>query len=56
MASETKKAISEIGVLAEELTPNNQAYILNTINTLLYSQKNEKTMNTDESHPKIAII
>lgn len=40
MADTIKTAI-EIGSLAGQLTPSNQAYVLNTINALLYSQMNQ---------------
>lgn len=42
------KTAIEIGSLAGQLTPNNQFYVLNTINTLLFSQKineNETSSN-----------
>ncbi|MFT4107182.1 MAG: hypothetical protein QM657_15615 [Lacrimispora sp.] len=32
------KSASEIGYLAGKLSPNNQSYVLNTINALLFSQ------------------
>lgn len=49
--SEIIKAAMEIGALAGELHPQNQAYVLNTISALLYSQKVvecEKLKNSDK--------
>ncbi|GAC41687.1 hypothetical protein [Paenibacillus popilliae] len=38
------KAAFEIGLLAGQLTPKNQSYVLNTINALLFSQEtNDKS-------------
>jgi LytS/YehU family sensor histidine kinase len=37
--SETVKLAVEIGSLSAQLTVANQHYVLNTINTLLYSQQ-----------------
>lgn len=33
------KSAAEIGALAKQLNPANQIWVLNTINTLLYSQQ-----------------
>lgn len=33
------KSATEIGALAKQLNPANQIWVLNTINTLLYSQQ-----------------
>jgi hypothetical protein len=41
----TIKTAVEIGALAGQLTPNNQYYVLNTINALLYSQNVSKGEN-----------
>jgi len=42
MAKENVKTSVEIGSLVKRLTPNNQAYVMNTINALLYSQQINK--------------
>lgn len=42
MVTETVKNAIEIGTLVSQLTPVNQAYVMNTINALLYSQQIEK--------------
>ncbi len=44
---ENIKTAYEIGLLAGKLTSNNQAYVLNTINALLFSQQSyqEKSNN-----------
>lgn len=48
MTTENIKTAIEIGSLAGQLIPSNQAYVLNTINTLLYSQQCQKNGNKDE--------
>lgn len=39
---ENIKTAYEIGLLAGKLTPSNQAYVMNTINTLLFSQQSHQ--------------
>lgn len=40
----TTRTAVEIGTLAGQLTPTNQAYVLNTINALLFSQQTQGTV------------
>lgn len=54
MAAERVKTTAEIGSLAGKLTPNNQSYVLNTINALLYSQQTCKSKDQKCKHEKIA--
>gem|GEM_PF-2761598 len=53
MHTETAKTAVEIGSLARKLTPNNQAYVLNTINTLLHSQQYSKSEEKKTNHEKV---
>lgn len=43
--SENIKTSYEIGLLVGKLTANNQAYVMNTINALLFSQQTQKMNN-----------
>lgn len=54
MAAETVKTTAEIDSLARKLTPNNQSYVLNTINALLYSQQTRKSGDQKCRHEKSA--
>ena len=47
------KTAVEIGNLASALEPRNQAYILNTINTLLFAQQSNQERQTKNHQIKL---
>lgn len=46
------KTSVEIGLLAEQLTPINQSYVLNSINALLFSQQVKEYDNKENVNEK----
>lgn len=52
--NDTIKTAMEIGNLSGQLSPQNQAYVLNTINTLLFSQQCNENKNKDQPGPRKA--
>ncbi|WP_156136521.1 hypothetical protein [Candidatus Soleaferrea massiliensis] len=51
MKSQTVKTAGEIASLADQLTPNDQSYVLNTINALLYTQQTEPYQKKEGQTP-----
>lgn len=54
IANDTIKTAMEIGNLSGQLSPQNQAYVLNTINTLLFSQQCNENKDKGKPDPRKA--
>ena len=54
LQSDNVKTAFEIGKLVSGLTPTNQAFVLNTINALIFSQENKKDSSIKDKVNKSA--
>ncbi len=50
------KLATEIGMLASDLNPTYQAYVLNTIQTLLFTQSVEKETKKEKQNAKECVM